>query len=163
MSESKTTKVPCPVCKSNNCFKTVTDDISSYLCMRCGNTTNSYFTVGSPQLEEALEKSPEIIKDLKQVDPDTNLVWIPSVINIPSKGMIYPMGHKEKWYWVFSPIVKLSKEERKKYPIPGTKDEYYEQRLGVETVDGMKRFGKLQYLEACKEMGITKDIEEQIE
>ena len=36
-------------------------------------------------------------------------------------------------------------------------------RLGVETVDGMELFGQLEYLEACKKIGITKDIEEQIE
>jgi hypothetical protein len=77
--------------------------------------------------------------------------------------MIYPMGDKNNWNWAFSPILKLTKNEQKKYPIPGTKNEYYEQRLGVETKDGMELFGQLEYIEACKKMGITQDIEKQIE
>ena len=163
MSDSTTIKVICPVCESLNCFETETDGISSYLCLRCGMTTNSHFKDGSPQLKAALEKSPEIIQSLQYKDQDSELVWIPSVINIPSKGMIYPMGDRNNWNWAFSPIIKLSNDEQKKYPIPGTKDEYYEQRLGVETKDGMELFGQLEYVEACKKMGITKDIEEQIE
>ena len=46
---------------------------------------------------------------------------------------------------------------------PGKTDEYYESRLGVETKDGLKLFGQNEYVEACKEMGITKDIEEQLD
>ena len=158
-----TTKIICPVCKSTNCFKSETDGAFSYLCMRCGSTTNTHFKDGSPQLEEALEKSPKIIQDLKHKDPKTELVWIPSVINIPSRGMIYPMGDRANWNWAFSPIIELSGEEQKKYPIPGKSGEYYESRLGVETIDGMELFGQHEYLEACKKIGITKDVEEQIE
>ena len=86
--------------------------------MRCGRTTNTYFKAGSSQLEAALEKSPEIIQSLQYKDQDSELVWIPSVINIPTKGMIYPMGDRNNWNWAFSPIIKLSKDEKKKYPIP---------------------------------------------
>jgi DNA-directed RNA polymerase subunit RPC12/RpoP len=158
-----TTKIICPICESANCFESETDGAFSYLCMRCGSTTNTHFKDGSPQLEEALKKSPKIIQALKHKDPKTELVWIPSVINIPSRGMIYPMGDKDNWNWVFSPIIELSGEEQKEYPIPGKSGEYYESRLGVEPVDGMVLFGQHEYLEACKKIGITKDIEEQIE
>ena len=73
------------------------------------------------------------------------------------------MGDKDNWIWVFSPIIELSGEEQKEYTIPGKSGEYYESRLGVEPVDGMVLFGQHEYLEACKKIGITKDIEEQIE
>ena len=162
-------KTQCPLCLGlhDNCFveKTEVDGkpFESYMCFQCGMTTNSHFKDGSPQLKAALEKSPTIIQSLQYKDKDSELVWIPSVINIPAKGMIYPMGDKNNWNWAFSPIIKLSKDEQKKYPIPGTKNECYEQRLGVETKDGLELFGQLEYVEACKKMGITKDIEEQIE
>ena len=157
-----TKKVICPVCQGTNCFKTEADGAFSYLCMRCGRTTNTHFKDGSSQLEAALEKSPNIIRDLQHKDSNTELVWIPSVINIPTKGMIYPMGDKDNWNWVFSPVIEISKEEQKKYPVPGKENEYYEQRIGVDIEDGMELFGELEYLEACKRLGITKDIEEQI-
>ena len=163
MINSTTTKVICPVCEGLNCFETETDGNSSYLCLPCGMTTNSHFRDGYPQLKAALEKSPRIIQALQYKDQNSELVWIPSVINIPTKGMIYPIGDRDNWNWAFSPIIKLSKDEQKKYPIPGAKGEHYEQRLGVETKDGMELFGQLEYVEACKKMGITKDIEEQIE
>ena len=157
-----TTKIICPICESANCFESETDGAFSYLCMRCGSTTNTHFKDGSPQLEEALKNSPQIIQALKYKDPKTELVWIPSVINIPTKGMIYPMGDKDNWNWVFSPVIEISKEEQRKYPVPGKENEYYEQRIGVDIKDGMELFGELEYLEACKKLGITKDIEEQI-
>jgi|TARA_Y100000034_G_C6762433_1_gene339684 hypothetical protein len=163
MNDTKTKKVICPVCQGTNCFKTETDGTFSYLCMRCGRTTNTYFKAGSSQLEAALEKSPDIMNHLQYEDPNTELVWIPSVINIPTRGMIYPMGDRDNWNWAFSPVIELSKEERENYPIPGKKNEYYEQRIGVETEDGMELFGEFEYLEACKKLGITKNIEEQIE
>ena len=65
MSDSTTTKIRCPVCISLNWFETETNGISSYLCLRCGMTTNSHFKDGSPQLKSALEKSPEIIQSLQ--------------------------------------------------------------------------------------------------
>ena len=163
MADAKTIKIKCPVCNNSNCFETTTDEVLSYLCLSWGRTTNSYFTDGSEQLIAAIEKSPEIIKDLTYRDPDTNLVWMPSVVNIPSRGIIYPMGDKDNWNWAFSPIIEMSKKEQKDYPIPGKDDEYYESRLGVETGDGLKLFGQNEYVEACKEMGITKDIEEQLD
>ena len=38
-------KVDCPHCSSANCFESTEDatDTISYLCFRCGYTTNSYF------------------------------------------------------------------------------------------------------------------------
>ena len=163
MSDAITKKVTCPVCQGANCFETESDGAFSYLCMRCGRSTNTHFKDGSSQLKAALEKSPDIMNHLQYKDPNTELVWIHSVINIPTKGMIYPMGDKDNWNWAFSPVIELSKEEQKNYPIPGKKNEYYEQRIGVETKDGMELFGELEYLEACKKLGITKNIEEQIE
>ena len=162
MADTITKKIICPVCQGANCFKTEADKVSSYLCMQCGRTTNTHFKDGSPQLEAALEKSPDIINTLQYKDPSTELVWIPSVINIPTKGMIYPMGTRDNWNWAFSPVIELSKEEQENYPIPGKENEYYEQRVGVETTDGMELFGEMEYLKACKKLGITKDIEEQI-
>ena len=50
-----TEKVICPVCQGTNCFKTEADEAFSYLCMRCGRTTNTHFKDGSLQLEAALE------------------------------------------------------------------------------------------------------------
>ena len=95
MSDSTTIKVICPVCQGTNCFKTEADGASSYLCMRCGRTTNTHFKDGSSQLEAALEKSPDIIHNLQYKDPNTELVWIPSVINIPTKELFFAIVHPD--------------------------------------------------------------------
>ena len=53
-------KIKCPVCKSKaQCFDeyVVEDNFHSYLCFKCGYTSNSKFTYGSDELLSSLEAS----------------------------------------------------------------------------------------------------------
>ena len=51
-------------------------------------------------------------------------------------------------------MIFIPEEERKDYPVPGKDGEYYESRLDVE---GAKRFGQFEFLDACTDMGLVKD------
>jgi hypothetical protein len=73
-----------------------------------------------------------------------------------STGMIYPEGTNEDWKWVYSPIITMSKEEQKQYPVPGKSGEYYETRLGVDVAE---RYPNNQFREVCKRVGIAKEVE----
>ena len=48
----------------------------------------------------------------------------------------------------------LSEEEQKQYPIPDKDGEFYTTKLDVENAE---TYGQYEFLQACKEMGITVD------
>jgi len=152
-------KVKCPNCFSEEkCFEETierkdTDDFKSYLCFRCGYTSNSLYSKKSKERNKHLETTAEIIKELEFFDEERQLYWYPSVINMGSKGIIFPEGSVESWYWRYAQVIFIPEEERKDYPVPGKDGEYYESRLDVE---GAKRFGQFEFLDACTDMGLVK-------
>ena len=150
------TKITCPVCKSKNCFESIDNNITSYLCLRCGYTSNSLLKESSESLEKILETTPQLAKDLQIFDSTRELYWIPTVINMGDRGIIYPEGTTDNWKWKYAKVVDISEELQKDYPIPGTDGEYYTTMLDVENAE---EFKSTEFLKACKSMGITeKDL-----
>tara|TARA_Y100000310_G_scaffold57446_1_gene52646 strand:- start:33 stop:491 length:459 start_codon:yes stop_codon:yes gene_type:complete len=146
------TKIECPVCRSKNCFESVEKDVTSYLCLRCGYTSNSLLKQDSKSLEEVMNTTPQLAKDLQIYDYTRELYWIPTVINMGDRGIIYPEGTTDNWKWKYAKVVDVPKESQKDYPIPGKDDEYYKTMLDVENAE---EFENTEFLQACKAMGIT--------
>jgi len=146
------TKIDCSVCKSKNCFESIDKDVTSYLCLSCGYTSNSLLKQGSDSLEEVMKTTPQIVKDLQIYDFAREIYWIPTVINMGDRGIIYPEGTTDNWKWKYAKVVDISEELQKDYPIPGTDGEYYTTMLDVENAE---EFKSTEFLEACKAMGIT--------
>ena len=156
-------KIKCPNCYSEGkCFeetieRKTEDDFKSYLCFNCGYTSNSFYTSESKERNKHLANTAEIIKELEFFDEERQLYWYPSVINMGPKGIIFPEGNLESWYWRYAEVIFIPEEERKDYPVPVKDCEYYESRLDIE---GAKRFGQFEFLDACTAMGIVKtDLE----
>ncbi len=144
-------KIKCPVCKSKaQCFDeyVVEDNFHSYLCFKCGYTSNSKFTYGSDELLSSLEASPQLIVELQIADWERDIVWIPSVLNMGEKGIIFPEGTYEDWSWKYAKVVDIPEEERVNY-------DGQEKRLDVESAN---IYGQHEFLKACKDMGIVKDL-----
>ena len=144
-------KIKCPVCKSKaQCFDeyVVEDNFHSYLCFKCGYTSNSKFTYGSDELLSSLEASPQLIVELQVADWERDIVWIPSVLNMGEKGIIFPEGTYEDWSWKYAKVVDIPEEDREKYNGE-------EKRLDVESAN---IYGQHEFLKACKDMGIVKDL-----
>ena len=150
-------KVDCPHCGSKNCFESTENETSvvSYLCLKCGYTTNSYFTEKSQQLLNAFSSSPTLIEELQFFDKNRNLVWIPCVLNMGKRGIIYPRGTRNNWDWEYARVVDIPLKEQKKYPVPGKEDEYYKSRLDVENA---LKYEWDDFIGACSEMGITTEL-----
>ena len=149
----KEEKIKSPVDGSENCFRVFTEPISDdhYLCMTTGYMSTSHFKVGSVQLESELEKSPELVKALQQFDSERDIVWIPTILNIPGKGMIYPEGNIGSWNWCYASVVQIPEEEQKNYPVPDKEGEYYTSKLDVEN---SQKFNNNKFYEACTAMGL---------
>jgi len=74
-------------------------------------------------------------------------------------GMIYPQPNEKdanNYEWAFTPIVELSDEEKKNYPIPGKEGEYYGTRLATEITETYKSD---QFKHVCKRAGAVIESE----
>lgn len=150
-------KITCPHCgEENACFEetqTMPDgtEVKSYMCMSCGYTSTTLNVEGSKVIEEYESKTAELIKELRWVDPSTNLVWYPIVLNFPSFGIIFPDGtSKYDWKWTAAPAVDIPLDEQKNFPIPGSSDEFYTRRVDMKA---SKSFDKISFYDACKSIG----------
>ena len=143
--------ITCPVCWDNNqCFEEVQETYSSYLCFHCGFMSDSRYEVDSLQLLDNLKKSPKLVQELKVEDKERNIMWFPSVINMGELGMIFPEGTPEDYVWKYAKVIDIPEEERHKY-------DNYDKRLDV---DGAFTFSQNEFMKACDEMGITKELKE---
>lgn len=142
---------PALICGSSLCYENVKDGIVAWNCISCGYQSNSYLLEGSEQVTAYEESLPELIKDIKYVDGDS-LVWYPTVINLPSKGVIFPDGtNKDDWQWAFAPAVPVGPLEKERFKVPGKKDEYYSHKIDTKKV---KHFPKNEFASALQEAGL---------
>tara|TARA_R110000824_G_scaffold221829_1_gene408986 strand:+ start:1601 stop:2050 length:450 start_codon:yes stop_codon:yes gene_type:complete len=141
--------IDCPVCyNTDQCFEEVQEKYSSYLCFNCGFMSDSRYQLGSLELLDNLKKSPKLVQETKFEDTKRNIVWFPSVINMGELGMIFPQGTPEQYVWKYARIIEIPESEQEQY-------NNYTKRLDVENA---LTFGQYEFMEACEEMGITRDM-----
>jgi hypothetical protein len=142
----------CPRCGSDACYVTeVNQDISNHFCYGCGFQSNTLMRKGELIMEEQMEILPELYKDLKHEDKNGQ-VWFPSTINLPTKGMVFANGSTaDNWKWAAVKSIEVLEEEKEKYPIPGKKGKFYENRMDMTT---MKMFEEHDYMEALSYIGV---------
>jgi hypothetical protein len=145
--------VICKRCGSDACFETTLDpeNNKAWMCYGCGFSTNSHFIEGSELLETANETLPELYRDLLFVD-ENNLVWYPTTVNMPDKGMVFLDGtHKDTYRWAGVLATDVKEDEKTKFPIPGTKGEYYTKKMDMTTI---KYFDKENFMDAIEYIGV---------
>jgi hypothetical protein len=129
----------------------VNQDIKTYFCYGCGFQTNSLMKEGETFYEEQISVLPELYKDLFFKDENEN-VWMPTTVNVPTQGMIFANGpSKEDWGWAAVKAVKVTEEEKEKYPIPGKQGEFYEWRMDMTT---LQMFPEREFMDALSYIGV---------
>tara|TARA_Y100000361_G_C11152742_1_gene342169 strand:+ start:1322 stop:1831 length:510 start_codon:yes stop_codon:yes gene_type:complete len=154
----KEEKIKSPIDGSDKCFRVFTEPETEdqYLCMKTGYMSNSNLKIGSSHLDEELNKYPELVRAVQHFDDERDIVWIPTFINVPTKGMVFPEGNLEAWGWSYAPIVEIPEDEQKKYPIPNKEGEFYTSKLDIENC---KRYAKNEFDKALIDMGVlSKDF-----
>jgi hypothetical protein len=131
--------------------------LTSYLDYGTGYTSNSHLAVDSEYVEQAEANQPKLVTELRVIDELRNLIWYPSVINIPMKGMVFPMGTKEDWTWEVMKVREVTEEEKEKYPIPEQEGKFFKTILDVK---GKKNFPSDKFIDALKEIGGVVDLDE---
>ena len=106
--------VVCRRCESNACYEQqINEETTTWLCMGCGFTTSTLMTEASTVVKQAIETSPELYKDLMTTDKD-GLVWMPSTITLPNKGMVFLDGtNKEDYRWASVRAIPLQEGDKK--------------------------------------------------
>ena len=140
----------CNRCSSDACYvQEVNENVKLHFCYGCGFQANSAMTRDSEFLKEQVEILPELYKELMCED-ENNLVWMPSMVNIPDKGMVFADGGGKGsvWGWAAVKAVPMPEEEKAKFKEKG-KD--YEWKMDMST---MKHFPEHDYMEALSYIGI---------
>ena len=142
----------CPRCGSDACYtQEVNDEIKLYQCYGCGFVANSAMTLESEFLSQQLEILPELYKELMGED-ENGLIWMPSVVNIPDKGMVFADGPSGKsWMWGAVKAILMPEEEKAKFKAKG-KD--YDWKMDMTT---LKHFPERDFIEALDYIGIFKN------
>ena len=161
MEQLKDKLVISPICGSDAMyeseFQTQDGIVKTWLCMTSGYTSNTTMTLDSEALKKTLELTADLIKDLRQdhVPPGggDKLAWFPTVITMPDKGMIFPEPVKgeDDWKWTVVKAIDIPKKEQHKYPDPTNPGVNYTKRMDMKN---LKRFGKLEFMDAAEELGM---------
>ena len=130
---------------SNACYEQSFEqdgkEIKTWLCFGSGFTTSTLMTEGSKTVNDLLETSPELYKDLLHTD-DNGRIWFPATITIPEKGMVFLDGkNKEDWKWKAVKAILISEEEKEKYP---------EGQKYKMDMSGGKDYGKKNFMDALE-------------
>ena len=141
--------IDCPVCfDTDHCFEEMQKEFSSFMCFKCGFMSDSRFEKDSLQTIENEKTTPQLVTDLKFHDKERNILWYPSVINMGKLGIIFPEGNPKNWRWRYAKVVDIPEDEKELY-------DGHSQRLDIENAE---TYHKDDFMSACKEMGITKDL-----
>jgi len=142
--------IDCPICyDKDTCFEDTQEKFKSYMCFNCGFMSNSQYTEDNL---DKVENTTKLVNELKWFDEERKIYWYPSVVNMGTKGVIFPEGNIESWVWRYARVVPVSDEEQEKYPILDKEGEFYTDKLDVENAE---TYGQYEFLQACKDMGIT--------
>jgi len=138
--------------QSDACYmQEVSSEIKNYMCYGCGFISNSLMREEERFYEEQIEILPELYKDLFWTDEDGK-IWMPSVVNEPTKGMVFANGASSStWMWGAVKAVPVKDEEKEKYPIPNKKGEYYQFRMDMTT---LKNFDKFEFIDALEYINV---------
>ena len=107
---------------SNACYEQTFNqddkEIKTWLCFGSGYTTSTLMTEGSKPVQDLLETSPELYKDLMHKDKEGR-IWFPATITLPEKGMVFVDGTSTKdWQWSAVKAIPLTEEEIKSGKFP---------------------------------------------
>ena len=125
--------------------------------MTSGYTSNTTMTLDSEGLKQTLEYTADLIKDLRQDHEPPGggevLAWFPTAITLPNKGMIFPEPIKDTndWGWTVVKAIPIPEEDQHKYPDATNPGVNYKFKMDMKN---MKRYGKLEFMDAAEELGM---------
>ena len=139
----------CERCGSDACYvQEVNEQIKLYFCYGCGFQSNTAMTKDSEFFNLQMETLPELYKELMGED-ENGTIWMPSVVNIPDKGMVFADGPNGlQWKWAAVKATLMSEEEKSKFKEKGKE---YDYKMDMST---LKHFSEREFMEALSYIGV---------
>ena len=139
----------CSRCGSDACYiQEVNDQVKLHFCYGCGFQANSVMTRDSEFLQQQMETLPELYKELMGED-ENGLIWMPSVVNIPDKGMVFADGaNSQNWRWAAVKATLMSEEEKTKFKEKGKE---YDYKMDMTT---LTHFSERDFIDALSYIGV---------
>ena len=139
----------CERCGSDACYvQEVNSEVKLYHCYGCGFIANTAMTLDSEFLEQQLAVLPELYKELMGED-ENGLIWLPSVVNVPDKGMVFADGaNGQQWAWAAVKATLMSEEEKTKFKAKGKE---YDYKMDMSS---LQHFSERDYMEALSYIGV---------
>jgi hypothetical protein len=139
----------CGRCDSDACYvQEVNEQIKLYFCYGCGFQANTAMTRDSEFLKQQMETLPELYKELMGED-EKGTIWMPSVVNLPDKGMVFADGaNSQNWQWAAVKATLMSDEEKTKFKEKGKE---YDYKMDMST---LKHFSEREFMDALSYIGV---------
>jgi hypothetical protein len=140
----------CNRCGSDACYvQEVNEQVKLHFCYGCGFQANTAMTRDSEFLQQQMEVLPELYKELMGED-ENGTIWMPSVVNIPDKGMVFAdgTGQGNVWGWAAVKAVLMSEEEKAKFKEKGKE---YDYKMDMTT---LTHFPERDFIEALSYIGV---------
>jgi hypothetical protein len=139
----------CNRCGSDACYvQEVNQDVKLYFCYGCGFQANTAMKRDSEFLQQQMEVLPELYKELMGED-ENGTIWMPSVVNIPDKGMVFADGpNGQQWQWAAVKATLMSEEEKTKFKSKGKE---YDYKMDMTT---LQHFSERDFIEALTYIGV---------
>ena len=141
--------ITCERCGSDACYvQEVNQDVKLYFCYGCGFQANTAMKRDSEFLQQQMEVLPELYKELMGED-DNGTIWMPSVVNLPDKGMVFADGtNSQNWNWAAVKATLMSEEEKTKFKGKGKE---YDYKMDMTT---LTHFPENEFMEALTYIGV---------
>jgi len=142
----------CNRCGSDACYvQEVNENVKLHFCYGCGFQANTAMTRDSEFLQQQMEVLPELYKELMGED-ENGTIWMPSVVNIPNKGMVFTDGaNGQNWRWAAVRATLMSEEEKAKFKEKGKE---YDYKMDMTT---LTHFSERDFIEALSYIGVLPD------
>jgi len=139
----------CNRCGSDACYvQEVNEQVKLYFCYGCGFQANTAMTRDSEFLQQQMEVLPELYKELMGED-ENGTIWMPSVVNIPDKGMVFADGtNGQNWRWAAVRAILMSEEEKAKFKEKGKE---YDYKMDMTT---LTHFPERDFIDALSYIGV---------
>jgi hypothetical protein len=139
----------CDRCGSDACYvQEVNEQVKLYFCYGCGFQANTAMKRDSEFLQQQMEVLPELYKELMGED-ENETIWMPSVVNIPDKGMVFADGpNSQNWKWAAVKATLMSEEEKIKFKSKGKE---YDYKMDMTT---LTHFSERDFIEALSYIGV---------
>ena len=139
----------CDRCGSDACYvQEVNQDVKLHFCYGCGFQANTAMKRDSEFLQQQMEVLPELYKELMGED-ENGTIWMPSVVNIPEKGMVFADGSNgQNWRWAAVKATLMSEEEKTKFKKKGKE---YDYKMDMTTIT---HYPERDFMEALSYIGV---------